>query len=714
MAIMNKMREKMTVIFAGLAGAFLLMIIFEWGAQGDFFRKGQRTGDAIGEVNGMPIPNKDYQDMYQRIRQQKLDEKKASTLTDAEEAEVSDKAWDAVITDKLIDQKLKDYDITITDQEVRDRLYYNPPQDIRRSFTDSSGRFRQQEYWSTLRDPRYDTVVAQIATREREELKREKLQGMLFSAIRLTNSEMWERFDIQNAKAVTQVVKIAPPSDSYRDIVKTVTDDEMKKYYEDHKWQFKSEEGKKVKLVIFRELPTARDSALAIDHANSLAQRWKSLPLTESDSSLGELAREYSDLGFQKAAPLTQQSLAEIPNTDSLLMHSAVGDIRVIVGKGQIKVIRVSSIADSGDVQYHFKQIFLGAGRNPVQQQSPDSINALADKIMSQLRSGADFASLAQQYSMDPSARAGGDMGWLTEKMSNPAVMAEVKKAPLNQLVGPIHTEIGTYIIMVMGHTSRKLTIQTIPLEIKSSSQTSKMVQQQANIFREQALKKGFDQAAKDMDQRVITNAPLVQRKSQQPIFGYKPWTTYILDLGVGDISEPVKIPGAKIIVVAQVTESVPKGYQPLEGEVKRSIQSAVTRQKMVESVAAKAKQLRGMIGAGEGLEKLASVDTNYKIISVTMGPGESTQELGEEYAVNTAAFYQLKPGEISQPIKGSNAYYIVKLVDLRPSDKALYDKQKPKLFESLTKEKEERFFGKWVENLKDNAMVKDYRIGRF
>src|SRR5260221_13512785 len=105
MAVMNKMREKMTVIFAGLAGAFLLMIIFEWGAQGDFF-KTSRKADEIGKVNGMSITNKDYDAIFQELRQQKLQETKKTTLTDAEENEVREKAWDQVVIQKILDQKM--------------------------------------------------------------------------------------------------------------------------------------------------------------------------------------------------------------------------------------------------------------------------------------------------------------------------------------------------------------------------------------------------------------------------------------------------------------------------------------------------------------------------------------------------------------------------------------------------------------------------------
>src|SRR5437868_14817791 len=113
MAVMNKMREKMTVIFAGLAAAFLLMIVFEWGAQGDFF-KSSRRGDEIGKVNGSPILSKEYDEIMQQIRQQKLEQEKKTSLTDQEENEVREKAWDQLVQNKILEQKMDEYGVTVT------------------------------------------------------------------------------------------------------------------------------------------------------------------------------------------------------------------------------------------------------------------------------------------------------------------------------------------------------------------------------------------------------------------------------------------------------------------------------------------------------------------------------------------------------------------------------------------------------------------------
>src|SRR5207249_215122 len=139
-----------------------------------------------------------------------------------------------------------------------------------------------------------------------------------------------------------------------------------------------------------------------------------------------------------------------------------------------------------------------------------------------------------------------------------------------------------------------------------------------------------------------------------------------LFDLSAGEITQPVRIPGAKLTVVAQVTEVLPAGVKPLDSTIKEQIKIAVAKRKAIEVLAPKAKELRAMLSPGDDLSKLSSVDSNYKATVVITSPAESAPGLGTEYAVNNAAF-AMKPGEISQPIKGENGYYIIKLLDLKP-----------------------------------------------
>ncbi len=79
------------------------------------------------------------------------------------------------------------------------------------------------------------------------------------------------------------------------------------------------------------------------------------------------------------------------------------------------------------------------------------SLNALAEKLMQELRQGADFATLAKEYSADPgSTENGGDLGWFGKGAMVPEFDEAVFKAQAGDLVGPVKTQFGLHIIKVV------------------------------------------------------------------------------------------------------------------------------------------------------------------------------------------------------------------------------------------------------------------------
>lgn len=702
MAVLEKLRQRSGSIFIGLIVAFLLMIVFEWGAQGDFFNAGRRTGDEIGVVNGYKIPSAEYEQIFQQMRDQKLAETKKKSLTDEEENDVRNQAWDQIVVNKLIEQKIDEYGITVSDQEVRDLVYYNPPEFLKRGFIDSTGRFMQQEYFKAVRDPRNDTIISSYIKPLRDEMRRIKLQGYIQALSRVTNSEMWERFDVQNSKAVAQVVMIRPTTDESK-FVSQVTTEEVKKYYDGHQHEFKREESKKIKFVLFREQPTAKDSAQFADRITNLRKRWSAIPLSEPDSIVADLASDYSDEAYAgvKAFDLSQQRGAG--NADELLKANP-GDIVVLPGAGIVNVVRVYSIVDTGAAYFRSRHILLKKEPNT----NMDSLRAAANQIYAQLQAGANFSELARQHSVDGSAQAGGELGWVKEKMFVPEFEKAALAAPIGKVQAPFETQYGLHIIEVLDRTRKTINAGVIPVVVRSSSQTTRLLDQQARLFREKAVNDGFDVAAKEMNLRVIADVPPVSKQAQ-PLFNSVSFVNYILELSNGDVTEPVRLPSIKGVVVAEVTETIAKGVAPLEGDITKSITSRLARRKLIESLAGKAKELRALVGPGEGVDKIAAYDTNYAPKLLTFGPAESVAGLGTEYAVNIAA-YKMKPGEVSQPIKGENGYYIVQLIALNPASKQALEAQRAQFYQSLNQEKQQRFFSEWFEKMKNNADIIDYR----
>ncbi len=712
MAVLNKMREKSAVIFGGLAGAFLLMIVFEWGAQGDFFRKSGPKGDQIGEVNGYKISSSEFESAVQQARPQKMEELKKKTLTEDEEHQLREQVWNDLIMQKLVDEKVDQYGITVTDQEVRDILFYSPNQvltpDQYKSFLDSAtGQFNQARYWEILRDPKMDTAVTELSSRIREGLKRPKLMTFVQSLGLITNGELWDRYYNETTKATVQIVTIRP-SGTPAQFEAQVTDAEIKKYYDDHQYQFKREAAKKIKFVIFREQPSPKDSAMMVDRLEALKKRLATIPLTEPDSVVGEILADYTDEPYQGAKPFEPNQLRLYSNGNDLLKAN-IGDVVVLHGSGQqgapqLAVAKVYGVLDTGATLYHTRHILIGMGK----PENKDSARALATKMYDELKAGGDFAQYAQKYSTDGSARNGGDLGWSPTGSWVKPFGDAVNGAPLHIVMAPVETQFGFHIIEVLDKTQRKPIVAMATIPLKASSQTTRMLAQQAVVFKDQAGKKGFDQAAKDMNQRVITEAPPISKKGQ-PLFGSMAFNNYMLELATGDISEPMKVPQMHATVVAQVVEDIAKGVVPMDDKIKDYVKKQLGRKKFVASASARAKELRGMVGNGESLDKLGAIDSNFRPRALSFGPAESAPGLGTEYAVNNAAF-SMKPGQISDPIVGDYAVYLIQLVAIAPADKQMFEGQRLAMMQKLGQEKNRRFVETWFNKLKDDAKVIDYR----
>ncbi len=75
-------------------------------------------------------------------------------------------------------------------------------------------------------------------------------------------------------------------------------------------------------------------------------------------------------------------------------------------------------------------------------------------RLLEQLQSGADFGSLAQEFSQDTSASNGGDIGWRRPDQVDPAIAAQL--TPLGsgddvrgKILGPIQGTGGIYLVRV-------------------------------------------------------------------------------------------------------------------------------------------------------------------------------------------------------------------------------------------------------------------------
>ncbi|SFN04241.1 peptidyl-prolyl cis-trans isomerase C [Formivibrio citricus] len=70
-------------------------------------------------------------------------------------------------------------------------------------------------------------------------------------------------------------------------------------------------------------------------------------------------------------------------------------------------------------------------------------------KLKEQILAGADFAAVAKEHSLCPSAAQGGDLGRFGRGMMVPEFDKVVFSAPLNEVQGPVKTQFGYHLLIV-------------------------------------------------------------------------------------------------------------------------------------------------------------------------------------------------------------------------------------------------------------------------
>ncbi|HTV90121.1 MAG TPA: peptidylprolyl isomerase [Stellaceae bacterium] len=100
----------------------------------------------------------------------------------------------------------------------------------------------------------------------------------------------------------------------------------------------------------------------------------------------------------------------------------------------------------ANEPQIRVAEIFLAVD-NPSQDQD---VRNLAEKLTQQMKQGARFSAVAQQYSQSATAAVGGDLGWLRPDQLPPELAAAAAPLKPGELSPPVHTNGGYYLLLVL------------------------------------------------------------------------------------------------------------------------------------------------------------------------------------------------------------------------------------------------------------------------
>jgi peptidyl-prolyl cis-trans isomerase D len=674
----------------------------------------------IAKVNGEPIYKKEFDRRVNELKEYEETRRKNAGQQDVavDEAEIRARVYDQMVNEILLKQEAAKLGIDVSDAELNQMLFENPPEELRRFFVDSTGQMspeNYERYVKILTNPEslYDMLNPQMSEEEKKNfvvqfrqdlyniisnVRSKLLYDAYVTSINASMGQVSPEFANQiytneKSNADAQYIYLSVNTIKNEDV--TVTDEEIKNYYDQNKNLFKTRPKRKLKYAVFPRFPSQSDTLKAQDSVAKVNNLFTQITdIAERDSLFTKIFGRSDTSGFVSVNTIDrryEQYVKEAPD------KQVVGPIQLPEGAYFIRVDarRTSNIVDSVKASH----ILIRAGSNP------DSSKKLAEDLIKQARSGANFEILAMQYSSDSmSAIKGGDLGYFKRK----TMVKEFEEAAFNgkvdSIYGPVHTQFGYHIIKVTGkqsHDEDEIKLSKALIGPQLSETTIKAIEKDLRNFNKK-IEEGavFEIAAKDFPSAMIVDSVVLLKNKPvniQSRFFYhqsKYLSDVAFDRKAGSIIEPF-IVKQQAYIIAQVTKKLDDKIAPLD-EVRTIIQQKLINKKKLEMLKSKIDDVYSKVSSLDSLSLAAipdimpSVAQNIKPLS---GRGASE---AERDAIFIAQAYKQPIGKISEPIKGENGWFIIQVISRTEANQDEYAKEMNNYMERLLNWSSENLNSQW------------------
>ncbi len=691
MGMMARMRGLASWFIITVGGLFVLFMVISDSKVTDI--RSQHTME-IGSINGVPVTQQEFSDMVDNfIKNQEA--QTGQKVPEEQMEDFRDYVWDALVSQRLIDEKIKEFGITVSNEEIEEIvLGENPPEFLKQGFIDSAGNFNRQAYFQAIKDPQNKEILIQLENQIRQQLIQQKLMSYLGASVLVSDDEVRRQFIDQTVRMNVEFAAVDAKSFSDKDI--TVTDADIQSYFDEHKEDYKTDERRAFKYVFFSTTPTKSDSNTVKNQLLSVLGKLKADTIS---------FKSYVDIYSVKPYSLDTLDVTKMSNAMyQELSKSAPGEIvgPVLTNEGY-GLFKLNSITSS-------KDNFVRASHILIQRTANDEADkAKADSVYQSLIGGADFAAAARKISADPgSGSRGGDLGWFGKGM----MVKEFEEACFSGQTGviqkPVKTNFGYHIIKVADKSSSRFVVEEILMKIDASGATLSKASEDADGFSYLSKQDGFDLIAKNYNY-VIKTAPLIDEKTTViPALGRsKALIKFLFDGSAGDISDRFKVTGGYTVI--EITEIQPEGYVKID-EAKESIRSKVLLEKKLEKGLKILNEVYPKV-AKEG--KLSNASSYNKIVKFNSAENISANGavagIGRDYAFNGYALNG-KVNEISKPIKGTNGCYLIKVTQRTAFDSSSFTVRKAQMKQQISQNKKRMIQQQWIEKLKEEAEIIDER----
>lgn len=701
MATLQNIRNRgslMIAIVIGLAlGAFIL---------GDMLNSGSNlmkpSQMEIAEIDGESVQYPEFQKKVEELSEIYKMQTQQTQIDENTWEQIREQVWQGYLQRNILGKATENLGITVGVDELFDLIQgANPHPIIQQLFrnpqtgaVDKSTIIQFLKSLETNATPEQKAYWLYIEDQIKQDKLRSKYNALVSKGLYVTSDEAKKSLGAKNKNANFQYVVLN--YSSIADASVTLSDSELKEYYNKHKDQYKQDKTRKIEYITFEVLPSTAD--------NAATQKW----ITDSKQEFATVTDNAQYISVNSDTPFDPSFFKkeELPAAMAEWAFSAQpGDFYgPYFENNEYKLAKLDQFKMLPD-SVQASHILI----NPQTIGSVEKAQALVDSLKRNIELGGNFAEAAMKYSEDPGSKLkGGDLGWFKRKQMVPEFEEAAFSGDVNKLYVVV-TRFGLHLIKPTkkGKETNQVRIAVLSRKVEPSTETYQKVYSEASKFAsENQSAEAFNKAV--LDQKIDKKIATVKENDRE-VVGLEQSRSLVraafqADNGsilANNEGSPIFEYGNKF-VIGLLTGATEEGASTFE-EAKAQVELAVRKEKKAQMLAEK------LQGAASGQTDLASVASKLSAeVKEASGVNFTTFSIpaaGFEPAV-VGTVCTLPEGKISAPIEGNNGVYLTKVNSFVTSADTDLKGEKTRLAQSLGYRAGAQVF----ESLKKLADIEDKR----
>ena len=605
----------------------------------------------VGKINGKSVSYTDFQqqvDKYSRINEMLSG---TSSTSEQQQQQVRDAVWQRLIDENLFIKNANAAGIHVGKAELKDLISGESISPVVASlFTDANGNFSSESLTGFLQSVEDGDENSKAIWNYLQEAvitnQYYNKYNTLFANSNIENAIQVNR-TIADNNTTADVDFVMVPFTYAVDTTVVVSDKEISEFYNNHKRFFEQKASRDIEYVVFEVVPSAADIEAA---NNDFVKLYDEFASTENVRSFLQRNSDvqWSDRWYKEGDLRSVNA-----DLDKFVAENNEGTSPVISANNVFYAGRIMGTASMPESVTIRHMMF----------QSNEDGQHLADSLLNELKKGANFTALAQQYSQDRGSEADGEFGKIGEiSQATISYLPTGFDAIFRAKVGQpfiLQSNIATHIVEVTEAAAPALYKQValFQKEVISSKETFNKFYNDANRVATLAAGKLANYRAACDSIGVYSHSQNITESTDTygSIGHAKEVTRWAFDNKPGKVSNIITVDNNYFFVVA-VKDAHKEGIAPVS-EVSAQIKNQLYADKYAEKRKADvAEKIAGLTDLEAIAEKLGtSVNTQNDVAFAAM----SARSLDPKFVGAIAAAPE---GKLCGPVAGSIATYVFKV----------------------------------------------------